>query len=89
MHQFAAPGEILQEFEAERRRVGAEEERRRLDEERASAQLLAQAEAEAAQLVRLFLLLAKFPFGTISPIIKKLYLFMFEMLALLSCTAYS
>lgn len=50
MHQFAAPGEILQEFEAERRRVGAEEERRRLDEERASAQLLAQAEAEAAQL---------------------------------------
>ena len=42
MHQFAEPGEILKEFEAENQRIAREEEERRKEEEEASANLIAE-----------------------------------------------
>lgn len=52
MHQFAEPGELLKEFEAEQERLRKEEENRRKDEEKASAELIAQFEQE--QVGRIF-----------------------------------
>ena len=46
IHQFAEPGELLKEFEAEQKRLRKEEEERRLEEEKASAELIAQFERE-------------------------------------------
>jgi len=42
MHQFAEPGEILKEFEAEQHKLSKQEEDRRKEEERASVDLIAQ-----------------------------------------------
>ena len=46
MHQFAEPGELLKEFEAEQNRLKREEEERKREEEKASAELIAQFERE-------------------------------------------
>lgn len=46
MHQFAEPGELRKEYEAEQERLRREEEERRREEEEASANLIAQFEKE-------------------------------------------
>lgn len=46
MHQFAEPGELLKEFEAEQERLRREEENRKKEEEKASAELITQFERE-------------------------------------------
>jgi len=42
VHQFAEPGEILKEFEAEQHKLSHQDEQRRMEEEKASADLIAQ-----------------------------------------------
>ena len=55
MHQFAEPGELLKEFEAEQERLQREEEERRLEEEKASADLIAQFEREQVKTTFIFM----------------------------------
>ena len=42
VHQFAEPGEILKEFEAEQHKLSHHDEQKRMEEEKASADLIAQ-----------------------------------------------
>ena len=51
MHQFAEPGEILKEFEAEQHKLSKQEEDRRKEEERASVDLIAQLQQQQVMLL--------------------------------------
>jgi len=46
VHQFAEPGEILKEFEAEQHKLSHHDEQKRMEEEKASADLIAQLQQE-------------------------------------------
>lgn len=67
MHQFAEPGELLKEFEAEQERLRQEEDERKKEEEKASAELIAQFEKEQVRIVSQFFtwyhILIKFALG--------------------------